>query len=439
MSQPHAGPNYGIHFPLHKDAEVLLTFVDGDPDRPIIAAAVPNPETTSPVGAANQTQSVIRTGGQNEIVIEDTEGGEKVTIQQACGNVLVLNGTKGHETMTMSQACGNVLVLDGTPGAEKSAMRDKYGNQLVLDSKPGDEHITIHSPHHDSGIELGRSNAQWTASNGVNRTAGNKLDVVAGTRGAVLLGSGLDVTIGNQLNAKLAQETSLTLGGRQSVELGYSYTFKRGASLNDCGSDNVSIATQDQILQAGDDVGLLGGAGSKGSVSAVLNLSGDQAMLSVGAKPGIPVPGTPPNVRPLIAGVVAASLAASVAAGHAVGKAGVAASATMTGILGLAELALTAAVLWKTRDAKVEPFKHASPTASVELTKRGGIVLTSVPAAGGIALDAQNSDIVLRWGAGKKVKIGEFTVRDGQIVARGSMTIVTASTAPRRQAPRRAR
>ncbi|WP_437876202.1 type VI secretion system tip protein TssI/VgrG [Sorangium sp. So ce513] len=49
MIQPHAGPNYGIHFPLKPGIEVLIVFVDGDPDRPMIVGAAPNPITPSPV------------------------------------------------------------------------------------------------------------------------------------------------------------------------------------------------------------------------------------------------------------------------------------------------------------------------------------------------------------------------------------------------------
>ncbi len=78
MSQPYAGADYGMHFPLHKGTEVLLTFVDGDPDRPIIAGTVPNPETGSPVKGGNQTQSMIRTGGGNQIRIEDSAGAEQI-------------------------------------------------------------------------------------------------------------------------------------------------------------------------------------------------------------------------------------------------------------------------------------------------------------------------------------------------------------------------
>ncbi|MDQ5986630.1 MAG: hypothetical protein CSYNP_02360 [Syntrophus sp. SKADARSKE-3] len=78
MAQPYAGSDHGMHFPLHKGTDVMLTFIDGDPDRPIIASAVPNPETPSPVTSDNQTQSVIQTAGQNKIAIEDQDGSERI-------------------------------------------------------------------------------------------------------------------------------------------------------------------------------------------------------------------------------------------------------------------------------------------------------------------------------------------------------------------------
>jgi len=78
MMQPYAGAGHGMHFPLHKGTEVLLTFIDGDPDRPVIAGAVPNAETPSVVKDANQTMATIQTGGSNKIAIEDKAGSERI-------------------------------------------------------------------------------------------------------------------------------------------------------------------------------------------------------------------------------------------------------------------------------------------------------------------------------------------------------------------------
>lgn len=93
MAQPYAGTDHGMHFPLHKGTEVMLTFLDGDPDRPFIAAAVPNPETPSPVNADNQTTSVIQTAGQNKIVMGDQPGSEHVHIGSPNGKSFIRIGS----------------------------------------------------------------------------------------------------------------------------------------------------------------------------------------------------------------------------------------------------------------------------------------------------------------------------------------------------------
>ncbi|HUT53478.1 MAG TPA: type VI secretion system tip protein TssI/VgrG [bacterium] len=80
MAQPFAGPNEGMHFPLRKGAEVLLTFMDGDPDRPIIAAAVPGAEGQSVVKDQNATKNLIKTSGGNKMHFEDQEGNQRILL-----------------------------------------------------------------------------------------------------------------------------------------------------------------------------------------------------------------------------------------------------------------------------------------------------------------------------------------------------------------------
>lgn len=81
MIQPHAGPGYGMHFPLRAGVEVALTFVDGDPDRPVIAGTVPNPLTQSPVTTKNATHNVLRTGGGNEIDFDDDGDSKRIKMR----------------------------------------------------------------------------------------------------------------------------------------------------------------------------------------------------------------------------------------------------------------------------------------------------------------------------------------------------------------------
>ncbi|HWZ46971.1 MAG TPA: type VI secretion system tip protein VgrG, partial [Herbaspirillum sp.] len=49
MATPYAGSNHGMDFPLHQGAEVLLSFINGDPDQPVIMNAVPNSANPSTV------------------------------------------------------------------------------------------------------------------------------------------------------------------------------------------------------------------------------------------------------------------------------------------------------------------------------------------------------------------------------------------------------
>jgi len=80
MAQPHAGNPEGFHFPLRKHTEVLLSFLGGDPDRPVIVGAVPNATNPSMVTKDNATQNVLHTGGDTRIEIEDDKDKQYIDI-----------------------------------------------------------------------------------------------------------------------------------------------------------------------------------------------------------------------------------------------------------------------------------------------------------------------------------------------------------------------
>lgn len=85
-AQPYAGADHGWHFPLHKGVEVLLAFLDGDPDRPVILGAAPNPLTPSPTRDVNQTKHQLVTAGQNKLQMEDKAGSQRILMQTPTKN-----------------------------------------------------------------------------------------------------------------------------------------------------------------------------------------------------------------------------------------------------------------------------------------------------------------------------------------------------------------
>ncbi|MEP4600216.1 MAG: type VI secretion system tip protein TssI/VgrG, partial [Saccharospirillum sp.] len=86
MMQPYAGEGKGMQFPLTKGTEVLLTFIDGNPDRPVIAGAISSEVAPSPVSAGNQSESVIKSAGNNRIRMEDKAGAERIMFESPSSN-----------------------------------------------------------------------------------------------------------------------------------------------------------------------------------------------------------------------------------------------------------------------------------------------------------------------------------------------------------------
>ncbi len=87
VGTPWAGKNWGmIHIP-RIGQEVIVHFLEGDPDQPIVIGSVYNAEQMPPFALpANKTQSGIQTrsslGGSpancNEICFEDRKGAEYI-------------------------------------------------------------------------------------------------------------------------------------------------------------------------------------------------------------------------------------------------------------------------------------------------------------------------------------------------------------------------
>ncbi len=94
MAQPYVGEGEGMYFPLRGGTEVLLTFINGDPDRPVISGALPNASTPSLLTSEKPTESIIRTRGNNKIRMEDQPGSERIMLDSPSSNSWIRVGAE---------------------------------------------------------------------------------------------------------------------------------------------------------------------------------------------------------------------------------------------------------------------------------------------------------------------------------------------------------
>jgi type VI secretion system secreted protein VgrG len=86
ISQPMAGQGWGGSTIPRIGQEVIVSFIEGDPDNPIIVGRVYNGEAANPYGgslgeAMGMRSKTHKGGGYNEFMMLDTKGAEKLSLQ----------------------------------------------------------------------------------------------------------------------------------------------------------------------------------------------------------------------------------------------------------------------------------------------------------------------------------------------------------------------
>jgi type VI secretion system secreted protein VgrG len=174
VMQPWAGAGWGTSFVPRIGMEVLVAFLGGDPDKPVVIGSAYNTAHPSPFGG-RKTRSGIRSqstpggGGFNEIAMEDAKGQEQLSLQ---------------------------------------AERD-----LVQGAKRNSSHQVGHDHsvkvHHSQSIEVGKDRSVKVTGHEDTTVGGNRRDLTEG-------------------NARIEAQGGLTIavGGSHSVTAGKSSVLK---------------------------------------------------------------------------------------------------------------------------------------------------------------------------------------------------------------------
>ncbi|KAF0233659.1 MAG: Rhs element Vgr [Desulfovibrionaceae bacterium] len=195
MVQPYAGDNHGMHFPLHKGTEVIVSFYEGDPDRPMIAGALPNLQTPSVVTADNQTMANITTSGGNRIHMEDREGSERILLHSSAKGEFIRIGAPND------------------PGEGGSTSPPSMGSAPASNAAPTKASGAEPSPTSMAAFKA--------AGGGISLYTPQALTVKAGFYNSLILGDNTSTTIGVGM--------SNYIGGLQKTTVGFSTEFKCAA------------------------------------------------------------------------------------------------------------------------------------------------------------------------------------------------------------------
>ena len=240
VSQVWAGEAWGaMHIP-RINQEVIVDFLDGDPDRPIIVGRVYHGTNVVPYGLpANKTRSTVKSsstpggGGSNELRFEDKKGSEEVYLHAQKDLTIAVendkNQTVGHdETLHVSHDRTVTVDHDET---------DKIGNDRTR-SVGHDEKVDISN---NRTITVGADHTETISGN--HSLTVDKTSTVSVTKDtAVSLAAKLSLSVTAKTAIDLSADLATTVGGSATEEVKLDKHVKAGSSVVIvCGDSTISI------------------------------------------------------------------------------------------------------------------------------------------------------------------------------------------------------
>ena len=256
VSQGWAGKKWGAFFLPRIGMEVVVEFLDGDPDRPLVTGAVYNGKQSLPYSLpAMDTVSTIKTNtseggkGFNEIRMEDKKGKEEIFIQaekdmkSRIKNDRTIIVDKGDEKHTITKGKRTLVV-------EKGNEDHSVGGTRKLEIKKSEQHINKDKFTHtvDGNYTLtvkgnlkidvkgtisvtsGKS-ATYKSKTGTTIQAGTGLTTKAGTSHTSKAGTGMKLDAKTSLSGKGGISTKIEGGTKTDIKSGAMLNIKAGATL----------------------------------------------------------------------------------------------------------------------------------------------------------------------------------------------------------------
>ncbi len=240
-----AGKKWGFFSVPRIGQEVVVDFLEGDPDRPLIVGSVYNAQQMPHYALPDEmTKSYIKTNsskggeGYNEILFEDKKDSERLFLHaQKDLDVRVRNDAK-------SRVYGNSHEIIGW---------EKDGD------KGGDHRLMIYQDQHTNvkrnDVVHVEGNSQFMVGNGEADSGGN-VDIVIENAKTEDIGQGSDLTIGGPCRQKIGGMLSQTVGGNIQIKSGGDIAAESGPA------NEIHLkAGMKVIIEAGMQLSLIGPGG----------------------------------------------------------------------------------------------------------------------------------------------------------------------------------
>jgi type VI secretion system secreted protein VgrG len=225
VSQTFAGKGEGAMWHPRVGCEVIVDFLDGDPDRPIVTGRVYNGQNRPPgpaSGAATVSlfKSFSSPGGavNNSFGFDDTAGSEQIAMNAGKD----WNSTVGHDrNETIANDSTSSVGVDRTEstGSNRSTSVGSNNTETV----GADESVSV--------------SANQTISVGSNQTVG------VGANQGITVGADRTDAVGANQTTTVGADDKLTVGANQTVGIGANQTVSVGANLTQSvgGTRTVSV------------------------------------------------------------------------------------------------------------------------------------------------------------------------------------------------------
>ncbi|MEM7158422.1 MAG: type VI secretion system tip protein TssI/VgrG [Myxococcota bacterium] len=231
VRQSWSGPGWGFQFIPRVGQEVIVDFLGGNPDRPIVTGTVYNGDNSYPYTMPdNKTQSGIKTDsvsgdGSNELRFEDMSGSEEVYIH--CQKDFTIatendkNQTTGHdETLAIGNDRTKTVGNDQKETVQNDKTIDVLGNHtesITKDMKltvTGNRNVTIVKNHDE------------TITGAFTQTVAKTSKVTVALKSDEIVGAMKSVKVGGLYSNQVGASYSVTAVGALSMTAGLSAKFQ---------------------------------------------------------------------------------------------------------------------------------------------------------------------------------------------------------------------